>query len=148
MAAEDCSEAFSTLSSFICVFPLITQAETTASDSGLAIEVTPFFDYRGGGEFDASDGSTPNMGPTRASDWWSASSPNRTRVTNCSTARKRQTSKVHMTWMCDEEFGATHVLDQRVRAQPCETKLIGSEAPLRRSHGDLSLSRASSQRSR
>ena len=44
------------------MFPLITQAETTASDSGLAIEVTPFFGYRDGGEFDASDGSTPNMG--------------------------------------------------------------------------------------
>ena len=53
---------FSTVSSLICVFPLITQAETTASDSGLTIEVTPFFGYRGGGEFDANDGSTPNMG--------------------------------------------------------------------------------------
>lgn len=50
------------LSSLICVFPLMTHAETTGSDSGLAFEVTPFFGYRGGGEFDASDGSTPNMG--------------------------------------------------------------------------------------
>lgn len=52
----------SLLCGLICASPLISHADTPATDSGLAIEVTPFVGYRGGGEFDATDGSTPNMG--------------------------------------------------------------------------------------
>lgn len=42
--------------------PMIANAEGSAADSGLVFEVTPFIGYRGGGEFDAADGATPNMG--------------------------------------------------------------------------------------
>ena len=50
------------ISTFAFMLPLIAHADTPATDSGLAVEVTPFVGYRGGGEFDAADGSTPNMG--------------------------------------------------------------------------------------
>ncbi len=50
------------LISLIGVSPFIANAQTTAADSGVVFEVTPFVGYRGGGEFDAADEGTPNMG--------------------------------------------------------------------------------------